>query len=120
MAFGSITTSIVTTRTSVETFTPVAGVVMASAASVAHVVSRVSWESGNTGIATVNVYTSLQSGAFSADTVWDGIPLYTFSVSSNTNPTQFGFSISGVNAWRASIFNSSNSTVQLSIGYRID
>jgi hypothetical protein len=25
-----------------------------------------------------------------------------------------------VNAWRASVFNSSNSTVQLSIGYRID
>ena len=120
MAYGSITTSIVTTRSSTETFVPVAGVVMASAASVAHIVSRVSWESGNTGVATVNLYTSLQSGVFSADTVWDNVPMLTFSLSSQTNPSQLAFSVSGVNAWRMSVFNSSNSTVQLGIGYRID
>ena len=121
MAFGSLTTSLVTTRTSVETFTPVLGVVMASAASVAYITSMVTWQSGNTGIGTVNVYTSHGSGAFSATTAWDTIPLLSFSVLSNSvQSQQFGFSLSGVYAWRLGLNNSSNSTVALYLGYRID
>ena len=120
MAFGSIVTSLVTTRTSVETFTPIAGVIHASASSVAYINSSVTWQSGNTGIGTVNVYTSLASGAFSANTVWDTIPLLSFSIASTTNPNQFGFSLSGVYAWRCSVNNSSNSTIALQLGYRID
>lgn len=121
MAFGSLTTfSTVTTRTSVETFTPIAGFIHASANSVAHITSIVTWQSGNTGLGTVNVYTSLGSGAFSADTVWDKIPLYSFSVASTTNPNQLSFALSGIYAWRVGVNNSSNSTIALQVGYRLD
>lgn len=120
MAFGSIITSLVTTKTSVETFTPVAGVVLGSASSTCYIQSLVSWESGNTGIGTLNVYSSLGSGAFSADTQWDTVPLMTFSYSSQTNPGRAAFAVSGVYAWRAGIFNSSNSTILLELGYRVE
>ena len=121
MAFGSLTTSLVTTRTSVETFTPVLGVVHASAASVAHVMSMVTWQSGNTGIGTLNLYTSLGSGVFSATTQWDTIPLLSFSIASNSvQSQQLSFAVSGGYAWRLGINNSSNSTIALQVGYRID
>jgi len=121
MAFGSIVTASILTRLGAEDFVGgTTGVVLASASSVAHVQSDISWESGNTGIGTVSFYASVGSGAFSATTEWDDIPFQSFSVSSNTNPNQFATVINGVYAWRAGVFNSSNSTIMLKLSYRID
>ena len=123
MAYGSITTvtnTWVGPVASGDSYLPIAGVLLLSADSVAHITVDTQYTSGNTGVAQISVFASLGSGAFSADTEWSERADISFSLISTTNPYQASFILNGPYAWRVGVQNSSASTMISNLGYRID